>query len=185
MAGWAPIAWVWEVRARPWKNLPPATWGAFAAGAVLLLVALLLDTDGFIPILDHANWAFHEAGHLFFGIFGDTMHVLGGTLGQFVFPLIVIVTFWIRRDPVGVGTGFVWLAENLRYVATYMADARAQLLPLPRGTLHDWTTLFTRWGVLRHDTAIASVVNTLSWVGMAAACAWVAWRYFRGRRNVV
>ena len=37
--------------------------------------------------LDGVNLAFHEAGHLFFAFFGQTLQFLGGTLGQLLFPL--------------------------------------------------------------------------------------------------
>ena len=46
--------------------------------------------------IDGVNLLFHEAGHVFFGILGQTMHFLGGTLGQLVFPVVTAVHF--RRD---------------------------------------------------------------------------------------
>lgn len=179
MAAWKPFARLRQVHTRAWVRPRPAAWLAFAVGCLLLFVVLLLDEDGFIPVLDHANLAFHEAGHFFLRPFGRTLHVLGGSLGQLVFPLVVVVLFWIRREPIGVATGWIWFSENLRYIAAYMADARARMLPIPKGTHHDWTTLFTWWGVLEHDTSIAAVVHFLAWAGMTTACLWAAWKYVR------
>ena len=50
--------------------------------------------------------------------------------------------------------------ENWLYTATYIADARAMVLPLvttgdPDFVEHDWNTIFSSLGVLRYDTAIA------------------------------
>ena len=66
-----------------------------------------------------------------------------------------------------------------------MADARAQVLPLVGGGDHDWARIFGRWHVLAHDTQIAATVQTAGWLGMGAACAWVIWRWWVGRKNSV
>ena len=71
--------------------------------------------------------------------------------------------------------------ENWPYTATYMADARAQVLPLvttgdPDFVEHDWFAIFSRLGVLNHDTEIASVVRVLGWCGMIACVCWLATR---------
>ena len=36
----------------------------------------------FVPIVDHVNLAFHEFGHMFFGLFGELMGWLGGSPGS-------------------------------------------------------------------------------------------------------
>ena len=52
--------------------------------------------------------------------------------------------------------------ENWLYTATYMADARAMVLPLvttgdPDHVEHDWNTIFSSLGVLQYDTTIAGI----------------------------
>ncbi len=42
------------------------------------------------------NLPFHEAGHIFFGLFGRWMTSLGGTLGQLLIPLVCLLTFLIK-----------------------------------------------------------------------------------------
>ena len=37
--------------------------------------------------LDFVNLAFRQAVHPFFGLFGDTLGLYGGTIGQLVFPV--------------------------------------------------------------------------------------------------
>ena len=125
--------------------------------------------------------AFHEAGHPIFGILGDTLGLDGGTLSQLVFPVVVALTFWRQRDPVGYAVGGVWFGENFLNIARYMADARAQVLPLVGGGEHDWTTIFSRWGVLSSDTKIAQAVLTAGWVVMLAAWASLVWRWWAAR----
>jgi hypothetical protein len=49
--------------------------------------------------IDGANLLFHEAGHIFFSPFGQTLMVLGGTIGQLAFPAGTSVYFFARRRP--------------------------------------------------------------------------------------
>jgi hypothetical protein len=55
----------------------------FGVGIALFLALLLCSESGFIPIIDHANLLFHEAGHPFVGLCSGRLEPYGGTLGQF------------------------------------------------------------------------------------------------------
>ncbi|MFZ1930589.1 MAG: hypothetical protein WAU50_15725, partial [Candidatus Sulfotelmatobacter sp.] len=71
--------------------------------------------------------------------------------------------------------------ENWLYTATYMADARAQVLPLvttgdPEFAEHDFFRIFSDLGVLNYDTKIAAVVRLLGWCGMISIVVWLALR---------
>ena len=146
------------------------------------MLALLLAGDpGWTPILDSANLAFHEAGHKFYGLFGDTAALYGGVLGQLTFPVIVMIVFFVRRQPHAVAVGAIWFGQNLFNIARYMADARARELPLVGGGEHDFEHIFTRWGALHRDTAIAADTRLTAWVVIIAALAWLGWRYRRDR----
>lgn len=72
------------------------------ARALLLLIlipyALWLIFAYDYHFLDGANLLFHEAGHVFFGLFGQTIGMLGGTLGQLVFPVAAGVQFLVPAD---------------------------------------------------------------------------------------
>jgi hypothetical protein len=134
------------------------------------VIAVALAKYHWVPILDDANLVFHEAGHPIFGILGETLGLYGGTLGQLVFPVTVAVTYWRREQFLGVALGSLWFFENGLNIARYMADARAQVLPLVGGGEHDWFNIFSRWGpgALAHDTTIARVVAFLCWMGLLA-----------------
>src|SRR5574341_205203 len=108
--------------------------------------------DGWVPIVDDANLVFHEAGHPIFGLLGQTLGLYGGTLGQLAIPAGIAVAFWARREAVGFAVTGFWFFENFLNIARYMADERAQLLPLVGGGEHDWTDVFSRWGVLSSAT---------------------------------
>ncbi len=145
--------------------------------AAIAVIAIASGDDGWMPVLDGANLAFHEAGHLIFGIFGETPGLYGGTLGQLVFPVTAIVLFWRRADLTGMALGLVWFFENWLNIAVYMADARKQALPLVGGGEHDWWNIFTRWDALTQDTAIAAFVQFCGWMGLIATWCWVGWRW--------
>lgn len=170
-----------EIRETPWKPVGGAAFIAASVGFGLLFLAAGTSEDGWTPFLDGINLAFHEVGHPIFMIFGDTLHILGGTLGQLLVPLVVGVSFWTRRNGLGVSVAGVWFFQNFLNIARYMADARAQALPLVGGSEHDWMELFVKWGCLQQDTAIAVKVRLIGWIGMTAVWAWLGWRRSRGR----
>ncbi len=154
----------------------------FIIGAGLFYVLLFCSEPGFIFIVDHANLLFHEAGHPFVGLFSERLEPYGGTIGQLVFPCVLAISFWRKRQPISLAVSVIWFFENWLNIGRYMADARKQELPLVGGGDHDWNTIFTRWAVLQYDVRIATVVKTVGWLGMLAACAWVCWRVWQDRK---
>lgn len=170
-----------RVHFEPWE--PVSTTQLVGVGAFALLVVwLLLSGDpGWTPILDDANLAFHEAGHVFYGFLGETMALYGGVLGQLTFPLAAVAIFFVKRQPHAVAGAAVWALQNLFNIARYMADARARDLPLVGGNEHDFEHIFTRWGVLHRDVAIAGATRTIAWLGLATILGWLAWRWHRDR----
>lgn len=171
---------LWE---EEWRA--PGTGGfAGATGATVLLMWIVARSrDGWVPILDSANVVFHEAGHPLFSIFGEVATILGGTLMQLLIPLVALVAFWLKRQAAAVYMAGLWFFENWLNIARYMADARAQELPLVGGGEHDWTTLFMRWGVLHRDTIIAGRVRFVAWLAIACLWLWLAWRWHSARKT--
>ena len=166
----------------PWH---PLGLPALVALLALFLLVALVEAGSerhWVPLLDSANLAFHEAGHPIFGIFGwETLAILGGTLMQLLVPLLVAGSFWWKRQAAGYAFGLYWAFQNLHNIARYMADARDRVLPLAGGGEHDWTELFLRWGCLRQDRLIAGRVAILGWVGMLAVAAWLFYRWRKDR----
>ncbi|GIX36026.1 MAG: hypothetical protein KatS3mg126_1805 [Lysobacteraceae bacterium] len=165
-------------------RLPVLEGGPFLAFLVgSSLGAWWVASHDFVPILDHLNLAFHEAGHLFLAWAGATLHALGGTLGQFVFPTLCAFHFARRAAWLSAAACALWWLENLRYTAFYVADARRQALPLVGGGEHDWAFLLGRWGLLEHDLRIAALLRGLCWLGWLAVTVLVVLWFRHGRQR--
>lgn len=156
-------------------SVTPLAFGAVAAFALACLAFHL--AMGWVPLLDSANLALHEAGHPLVGILSQRLGVYGGTIFQLAFPLAAAWDFRRRGHAAGVAACGVWFGENLLNVARYMADARAGELPLVGGGEHDWLEIFTRWGLLAHDTRIAGLTRVLAVAIIAASLAWLYGRW--------
>lgn len=164
----------------PWKPVSRPALVAWLMFYVAFMVYAFSAHGGFL-FIDSANLVVHEGGHNLFSWFGPTLCLWGGTLLQWLVPFLLAAYFLTQRQ----ATGFVFCAffffENWLYTATYMADARAQVLPLvttgdPDFVEHDFFRIFSSLGVLDHDTQIAAVVRLLGWCGMIACVAWLATR---------
>src|SRR5579863_6238939 len=164
----------------PWK---PVSRPVLVAWLVFYLgfLAYAFSAHGGFLVIDLANLVVHEGGHNLFAWFGPTLCLWGGTLLQWLVPFLLAAYFFTERQIPGFVFSLFFFFENWLYTATYMADARAQVLPLVTTgdsdfVEHDFFRIFTNLGVLEHDTQIAAVVRTLGWLGMIATVAWLATR---------
>ncbi len=154
--------------------------GAVIGGLVaiaLLALWIAVDGDGYLRPLDDANLALHEAGHVFYGLLGSTAELYGGTFGQLTFPALCAGAFFWRRDPVGCAVTVAWFGQNLCNIARYVADARAQELPLVGGGEHDWFNILSRWSALDADQPVAQVFRFAGWALVLGAGGWLGWRW--------
>ncbi|MCX7155161.1 MAG: hypothetical protein NTW45_01790 [Rhodocyclales bacterium] len=161
----------------------PGQLAAVIAFAAVCLGFHWFSEQGWVPLLDSANLALHEAGHPLVGIFSTQATVYGGTLFQLGFPAAIAVHFHRAANPAGVAGAMVWLGENLLNVARYMADARVQELPLVGNGDHDWAEIFWRWGVLRYDGRIASITRGIGLILMVVAMVWLYRRWQESRES--
>ncbi len=158
---------------------------AVVAFAAVCLACHYLGGQAWVPILDSANLAFHEAGHPLLGFFSERLAVYGGTLFQLAFPAAVAWHFQRRGQAAGFAAALVWLGENLLNVARYMADARTQILPLVGGGEHDWTEILGRWGLLQADTRLAGLLRFAASLLIVGACLWLHRQRIRNRGDGV
>jgi len=168
----------WSGAQEDWR--PASRWAVLAwlVFYVLFLFYAFNKHGGYL-FIDSANLVVHEGGHMLFGWFGPTLGLWGGTILQWLVPLLLATYFFRERQPTAFAFCMFFFFENWLYTATYMADARAMVLPLvttgdPDHVEHDWNTIFTSLGVLQHDTTIAAVVRLMGWCGMLASMAWLA-----------
>jgi hypothetical protein len=177
------------------RDLWEADWHVVNLSAFVVSVAFYVaflayafrSKDGFL-FIDNANLVIHEGGHLLFSWIGSTMCLWGGTLLQWLVPLLLAIYFFTQRQTSGYVFCLFFFFENWLYTATYMADARAQVLPLvtvgdPDQAGHDWFLIFSSLGVLQRDTTIAAVVRFLGWLGMISCVLWLCYRFFQGRQR--
>ncbi len=162
----------------PWKPVSrPALVGWLIFYLWFLVYAYRAHGGGLF--IDMANLVVHEGGHNLFGWFGPTLGLWGGTLLQWMVPFFLAAYFFKERQTTGYVFCLFFFFENWLYTATYMADARAQVLPLvttgdPEFAEHDWFRIFSSMGVLEYDTKIAAVVRLLGWLGMIGVVVWLA-----------
>ena len=139
------------------------------------------------------NLPFHEAGHILFRPFGRFMMTLGGSLNQFLIPLICLLTFLLKtRDPFAASVSLWWLGENFLDLAPYINDARDLKLVLLGGVtgrdapgFHDWQYILGKTGLLEYDHFLAKTSHVTGSLLMACAIVWGGFlllRQFRNRR---
>ncbi len=127
----------------------------FAAAAALYSLRNPLSRA--LSIMVWFDLIIHEAGHPIFGLLGNRwIGFAGGTLMQLLMPLPFYFSFLRQRQPKSADFCIFWFATNFLGIGPYMADARAQVLPLIGGGEHDWTYLLDSVGLLRFDLQLGA-----------------------------
>lgn len=151
---------------------------------------------GYPPInqsfMHSVNLVFHEAGHVLFMPFGRFMTILGGTLGQWLIPFIVMCAFILKtRDTFGASIGLWWLGQSFMDAAPYINDARAGQLVLLGGVTgrdapgyHDWENILRDLGWLQYDHTIAGIVDAIGVVLMIASFLWGGYVLYLQYKNL-
>jgi hypothetical protein len=164
----------------PW-NVPREVW--YGRAAVLVVMALWggsvwLDRLTEPPTVLHLSVIlFHEAGHVIFMPFGETMGVAGGTLAQLLIPLICAVAMFRRDDNFGAAICMAWMSLSLMDAAVYAYDAANPVLPLIGGgtgedSFHDFIYLFDQFGQLRNARGWARFMKALGTLGLLLSLGW-------------
>ena len=159
------------------SSLSPARWPAARVARVvsttlLLFYGIAILRAGEFAAIDNVNLPIHETGHIVFGMFGELITAMGGSLFQVIVPAIFVGYFLRRREQYAASVALWWVAENLWYVATYIADAQEQALPLVGGGEHDWAFILAELDVLRYDDRIAAMVRFAGSLLFAIAILW-------------
>jgi len=161
-----------------WKPVSrPVLFGS-ALAALSFCIYALMDDDGFL-FSDYVNLPFHEFGHLFFGLFGETLGMWGGTVMQLLIPFGIFISFLLRKETGGVFFSSFWFGENLLHISVYINDARTMALPLVGGGEHDWNRILGSMDMLGSDHYIAGAVRVVGWLVMLASTTWFLVTGFR------
>ena len=135
----------------------------------------------------------HEAGHVIFRPFGRFMTILGGTLAQHHFPILLGLALLVkRRDPFGASLAFWLLGYSVIYTGWYMHDAGDPQAMMVNGQSsaetdgHDFINIFSDMGGwwLLHATTIGVVVGRIGEAMMCMGLGWGAWMAWLQKANL-
>ena len=133
--------------------------------AALLVAALFFGQYVLQPssytLIDFANLAIHEGGHLVFRILGQFVYFLGGSLMQILLPLAFCLVFWRGGQRFSAALCLFWVSNNLFNVSTYIKDARTMQLELVGGDTHDWNWILGQLNALGADQILGGFVYAL------------------------
>jgi len=94
-------------------------------------------------VVDTINLFIHEAGHLFFKIFGRWIEIIGGSVFQVLLPAALLAVT-ARQKISGIAWPAFWVGESLINVSVYIKDAPDRKLKLiAKGLIHDWNWLLS------------------------------------------
>jgi hypothetical protein len=170
-------------RRKPEASANAVVFAPVAGRALGLIVLAVLGWQVFAQGLDffHAsaalrflhgvNLIFHEAGHTIFLLFGQFLHVLGGSALQVIVPAVCAGAFLMHRQMASFAVALFWTGESITDVAVYMADAKTRALPLlgGDGVIHDWNYLLGTVGLLNWAGPLASLTFGVGMLTILAA----------------
>jgi hypothetical protein len=176
-----PVSWWGRKRADAVAWAAGRMWPPRAALLAYLAYAgyrHLTDRD-YASLFSGITLAIHELGHVLFGFLGAWLSVAGGSITQLAAPLAVALIMLRQRDYFGVAVGGAWLSMSLSNLAVYVADARAEALPLYSlgggDVVHDWNYLLGSVHLLPYDHRIAGLVRLAALAALAGSITLGAW----------
>ena len=143
---------------------------------VKILARGLTPADGGILAFVHlVDLVFHEAGHVIFGLFGQFLGILGGSLNQVLIPAVCTGYFLWHHRPAAAAVTLFWTGESITDVATYVADGRDMALPLlAEGLVHDWNWILSELSLRNQAPAIGRALFAIGALVLSAAVALLA-----------
>lgn len=151
-----------------WKTLGPRRVGL----VVMCVYAAWLVFFYRYHWVDGINLLTHEAGHVIFSLFGETVGLLAGPALQLAVPFYITFLLWRRGESVPAAVSALWSAESLMYTAEYLADANRRALPLTGDHPHDWHLLLDRAGALGSAEEIGLALHLIASAAAIAAVWW-------------
>jgi hypothetical protein len=130
--------------------------------------------------IDNVDLLIHEAGHIIFMFFGNTMYVAGGSILQVLIPIIFLVYFFLRQAYFSAVFMAYWTGISLINVSVYAGDAVKMQLPLLTGDTesHDWNQLLFSHGLLHQTNTVSQIILLIGilFILLGAALCVYAWR---------
>ena len=174
-------------------------WGRAAMLALLLIWGIRMagmdyrDGEMGQSFMHNILLPIHEAGHMLFMPFGEFMMILGGSLFQILFPLIIAgALLWTNRDACGAAIGLWWASVSLIDLAPYIYDAKVPQLMLLGGHTgedgpHDWIYLLGEFGKIQRSQVYGAWAHHAGVVCMVlslAAAALALWHWQQAQADI-
>ncbi len=108
------------------------------------------------------EFGIHEAGHIVFGFLPQIWVAAAGSLSEVGFTILLTFAALRTKSYWAAIFALLWFMLAMHSMGTYMADARAQLLPLVGpgpDPMHDWHFVFGQLGWLNADVMIGTTVK--------------------------
>lgn len=170
--------------------LPLPTW-LYIAGWVffaylfwqILWFDVAMNTNILVGGMYFVQFGVHEASHLAVMFLPSLLVALAGSVGEIAFTSLILFACIKYKSYFAAIFASLWLMLALRSVGRYMADARAQAMPLigpGESVQHDWAYIFGQLGWLQADTIIGGVTQGLGvLIGIAALLAGAAMIFWK------
>lgn len=117
------------------------------------------------------NFGVHEVSHVITAFLPPILTAAAGSIGEVSFTLLLLFATIKEKAYFAAVFAAQWVMLGFMSAGRYMADARAQTLPLigPGETVtHDWYFVFSQLGWLGADTLIGGTVKIIG-IGIGAA----------------
>lgn len=131
-------------------------------GLILFIAGVyFVSIRGTYTFLDLIDLLIHEPGHLIFGLFGEFVKFLGGTLMQILLPLLMVVVSFIKGWKYTTQLFLFWLGHNFINISVYVDDANKMKLHIIGG-MHDWNWMLNKIGLIDYAEELGLVFVGLS-----------------------
>lgn len=166
-----------------------AVFALFTLWGISLIAADIRTGEIFNTFLHKPLLVFHEAGHVVFMLFGEFIAVAGGTLGQLILPVILMVALLRKGDTFGGAIGLWLFGVSVLDVAPYVYDAKEPYLVLLGGHTgeqggHDWIYLLSKLGLREYSQTLGRLIHVLGALIMLAALGWAGWLLVRQKARL-
>lgn len=126
----------------------------------------------FISGLYLVQFGVHEVGHMAFMFAPPLVTALAGSACEILFTVLIVVAAVRAKSYWALVFGLLWMMMALMSVGNYMADARAQAMPLMGPSVdavHDWNFIFGELGWLQADVVLGTITKVIGGIVGAGA----------------
>jgi len=110
------------------------------------------------------DFGVHEVSHIVVAFLPPLAVAAAGSIGEIGFTFLILYATLKAKSYFATVFAALWVMLGFMSVGRYMADARAQVLPLMGpgdAPQHDWNFIFSQLGWLNADTIIGGTVSAI------------------------